>query len=505
MNQQQASAEEIQERTAIDRSARYPVLFFFTSGAAWLFVATALGLASALKLRNPGLFDDWGLLAYGRLYPAHMTALVYGWAMQAGLGVMLWIMARLTRCPVRHPVAVLVSGHIWNVAVTLAVLSVWFGFGRSIPWLDFPSWLWPVFAISYGLVAVWVLPMFRFRRGDAPVFVSEKFLFGAALWFPWIFLTANFLIGRESAPVMGAGAGAWYMSNLIYFWMAPIALAVAHYLTPKISGRPVASTHLANLSFWVLAALAGWTGFARFMGGPFPAWMPAVSGAAAIFILLAVVAVVANLGTTLKGTERVWEYSPSLRFTVFGVLMLGLYALLSAVSSTLSLGGNLQFSYFVVGLDTLAVYGFFSMSMFGAIYFIVPRITGAEWPSAAKIRSHFWFSVYGILTLVICMLVGGIAQAGYLAQWDKPFSTTFINTSSYVIGAAIAWILIAYSNIWFFYQLALMFVGKGRKSEGPTLLHVTPGSAGNAAEIARSKAQAAEAEAAKSPDAYQTS
>lgn len=466
--------EEMEERAAIDRSTRYPVMFFFTSAAAWLLVATLLGLISSLKLRLPGLWDDFSVLGYGRLFPAHLNALVYGWGMQAGVGVMLWLMARLTRSQLGNKVGILVAGHIWNAGVTFAVLTVWFGYGNSLPLLDFPKWVWPFLSISYLLIVVGIIPMFRKRR-ESLVYVSEMYLIGAALWFPWIFITANIIIGKGTAPVMASGAGAWYFTNLIYFWMAPIALAVAYYIVPKIAGRPIYSYPLAQASFWLLAFLAGWTGFSRFMGGPFPAWMPAVSGAATIFILLAILATVFNLMATLKGCSKLWEFSPSLRFTVFGMLMLAVYAVLAALSSTYSFGRDLQFSHFLVGLDTLAIYGFFSMTVFGAIYFIVPRITGAEWPSGKRIRTHFWYSTYGIITLVVSMLIGGIAQGGNLAQWDQVFSTSFVNSSAYVVGRALAWAMISFSNISFLYQLTLMFIGKGRKSEGPTLIHAQPG------------------------------
>ena len=471
--------EEMEERAAIDRSTRYPVMFFFTSAAAWLLVATLLGLISSLKLRLPGLWDDFSVLGYGRLFPAHLNALVYGWGMQAGVGVMLWLMARLTRSQLGNKVGILVAGHIWNAGVTFAVLTVWFGYGNSLPLLDFPKWVWPFLSISYLLIVVGIIPMFRKRR-ESLVYVSEMYLIGAALWFPWIFITANIIIGKGTAPVMASGAGAWYFTNLIYFWMAPIALAVAYYIVPKIAGRPIYSYPLAQASFWLLAFLAGWTGFSRFMGGPFPAWMPAVSGAATIFILLAILATVFNLMATLKGFSKLWEFSPSLRFTVFGMLMLAVYAVLAALSSTYSFGRDLQFSHFLVGLDTLAIYGFFSMTVFGAIYFIVPRITGAEWPSGKRIRTHFWYSTYGIITLVVSMLIGGIAQGGNLAQWDQVFSTSFVNSSAYVVGRALAWAMISFSNISFLYQLTLMFIGKGRKSEGPTLIHTQPGEAESA-------------------------
>ena len=477
----QPTPEDLNERAAIDRSARYPVMFFFTSAAAWLLFATVMGFVSSLKLRVPGLWDACPFMGYGRLFPVHFNALVYGWAMQAGIGVMIWLMARLTRSRVQHPVALLVFGHVWNAAVVIAIISIWFVAGRSIPLLDFPAWLWPVLAVSYACIVVWVIPMFHGRRNTL-FYVSELYLIGAAVWFPWIFITANLIINKGSAPVMGAGANAWYISNLIYFWMAPVALAVAYYIIPKISGRAIYSYPLAQVSFWLLAILAGWTGFSRYMGGPFPAWMPAVSGAAAIFILLAIVATVSNLMLTLKGCTKLWEYSPSLRFTMLGMLMLAVYAVLSAMSSTFVFGKNLQFSHFLVGIDTLAFYGFFSMTMFGAIYFIVPRITGSEWPSGDRIGTHFWFSTYGILTMVVTMLVGGIAQGGNLAQWDQVFSASFVNSSAYVVGRALAWFLISFSNLLFLYQLGLMFLGKGRKTQGPTLLHTEPGAAASARE-----------------------
>ena len=97
MSDLNATSEDILERAEIDKSVRFPVMLFFTSAAVWLFVATALGFLSSLKLAVPTMFQDMPIFGYGRLFPAHMNALVYGWAMQAGMGVILWIMVRLTR------------------------------------------------------------------------------------------------------------------------------------------------------------------------------------------------------------------------------------------------------------------------------------------------------------------------------------------------------------------------------------------------------------------------
>jgi len=477
-----ASVEDIRLRAAIDRSVRYPVLFFFTSAAAWLFVATVLGVVSGIKLVNPDFGPSWTWLSYGRLWPLHTNSLIYGWGMQAGFGLMIWLMARLCRTELRNSVTLLVAGHIWNFGLSLGFLGMWIGKGTSLPWLEFPTFVWPLLALTYVVISISLVQMFRQRRSGS-LFISQMYVIGAALWFPWIFITANLLIHNEGgSAVMKAGINAWFMSNLVYFWFVPIALAAAYYLVPKIAGRPVHSYPLAKLGFWSLALFAGWTGFSRYNGGPFPAWMTSVSGAATIFILLPALAVWLNLSKTLAGKRKLADHSPALRFTNFGILMFGLFVLLSALVGFYGPGRLLQFSHATVGIDTLGIYGMFSMVAFGAIYFIVPRITAAEWPSGKMINFHFWFSSYGILTVIGFMLVGGIAQGGAMDRWNTDFIASVELGNGYVIGRCLAWFLISLANLAFFYQLTLMFIGKGRKSEGPTLIH---------AEGAKSSAEAA--------------
>ena len=84
--------EDAQQRVAIDRSLRIPVLFFFISGLAWLFVSLALGLAASVKLHSPDILASLPFMTYGRLQPAHLNAFMYGWVFQVGLGTALWIM-----------------------------------------------------------------------------------------------------------------------------------------------------------------------------------------------------------------------------------------------------------------------------------------------------------------------------------------------------------------------------------------------------------------------------
>ncbi|MFN9027070.1 MAG: hypothetical protein ACK5VX_12855, partial [Akkermansiaceae bacterium] len=57
--------QDAQLRAGIDRSLRHPVMFFLTSGAAWLAISMILGIISSAKMHAPGFMDGCSWLTYG--------------------------------------------------------------------------------------------------------------------------------------------------------------------------------------------------------------------------------------------------------------------------------------------------------------------------------------------------------------------------------------------------------------------------------------------------------
>ncbi len=474
------SLEDSLRRAAIDRSVKGPVLFLFANAALWLLAATVLGLVSSVKLYAPEFLDsDWTwFLNYARVQPAHMNALIYGWAMQAGLGTMIWLMARRTGQELKGASTVIIATIFWNIAVTLGLLSILFHGSTSMQWLEFPKYLWPIFTISFLMIATRLVGMFaRAHKEGEGFMITSWYILGACFWFPWIYLTANLFLhcfGSSLNGASAAGINAWYVNTLILLFFVPVGLGACYYYLPKITGQPIYSSQLASLGFWGLAFLGGWTGIQKYMGGPLPAWMPAIGGAVMILLLVPAGIVALNFHISTEGRHGLIETSPTLRFVFVGSFC---YLALSAVGALLGTfwtGSLLQFTYAEYGFHILAIYGFFSMTMFGAIYYIVPRLSGCEWLSARLIRSHFWFSVYGTAALVVCMLLGGLAQGASInapGNWNLPFVGSIINARGYLIGRTVAWVFILWSNAWFFIHLVLMVLGLGRRSVAPTLLH----------------------------------
>lgn len=462
-------------RAAIDKSVKAPVLFLFLNAAFWLMASTILGVIAAVKLVDVDFLGTWSFLSYGRLQPAHINALVYGWGIPAGLGVMLWIMARRSGQELRFGKSLMMTAAVfWNIAVTVGILGILFGGNTSIEWLEMPAYIWPVLLASF-LVFAW--PMARmFGRAFRPegFMVSTWYVLGACFWFPWIYITANVCLHcMPGLGSVGAAINAWYVHSLILLFFVPVGVGSAYYFIPKITGQPIASGQLAKMGFWLLALLAGWTGVQRYMGGPVPAWMPSIGAATAVLLLVPVGVVGLNHHLTTLGRHNLVATSPTLRFTFFGGVFYPVTGVVLALISTFWSGSTLQFTHAWYGFQMVAVYGFFSMSVFGAIYYIVPRLAGCEWLSVRLIRNHFWFSVYGVGTIVVTSIVAGAQQGADLnspANWDQDFMTVVLNSRPYVVARAIAWALITWSNFWFLIHLVLMVAGLGRRSSTPTLL-----------------------------------
>src|SRR5438876_9663893 len=98
-----AAGVEQLERAYIAASTRVPALMFYTSAIAWLILGTLLAGFVSWKLHSPDLLGDISFLTWGRVRPAHMNVMLYGWASMAGMGTAIWLMARLCRTVLRLP------------------------------------------------------------------------------------------------------------------------------------------------------------------------------------------------------------------------------------------------------------------------------------------------------------------------------------------------------------------------------------------------------------------
>jgi len=463
-------AEQL-ERARIDASTRVPVLMFYASAMVWLLIGTLLAGFVSFKLHSPDWFSDVSFLTWGRLRPVHMNVMIYGWASMAAMGTAIWLMARLCRTTLRHPLLIVTGIWFWNIGVLIGVVGILMGYSTGYDWLEFPPYAALVLFVAYALIISWAVLMFRFRRGDQ-IYITQWYLLGAFLWFPWLYAAAQAMLFVVPVQgVMQAAVGWWYANNLLFLWFGAIGLGTAYYMIPKVIGRPVYSYHLATIGFWTYALFSSWTGMQRLVDGPFPAWMITASIAATILTIIPVATVGLNHHMTMQGYFPVMRYSPTLRFTVFGAMSYTVFSIIGILISLRSTARYLHFSQASIAYSHIGLYAFFTMIMFGSMYYIVPRLVGREWRYATLIKLHFWASAYGVGLMSLMLLVGGLVEGVDQNDTSMTFIESVASVLPYLRGRTVAALLLTASHFIFAFHFGLMLFGLGRTSTVPTFLN----------------------------------
>ena len=112
------------EVTAADSAGRWPLLLLLGSALTWLVVSSILSLIGSIQLHNPAFMADCEWFTHGRLTALTETAFVYGWAANAGLGIALWVLARLGGSPLRALNWAVVGTLFWNLALVFGLIGI---------------------------------------------------------------------------------------------------------------------------------------------------------------------------------------------------------------------------------------------------------------------------------------------------------------------------------------------------------------------------------------------
>ena len=436
--------------SSIDRAVRLPVLFFFASGFGWLLVASILWLLSVVQMAGPAAwcsFSNLPWLTFGRVYPLSLDLFVYGSASLFGVGVAIWILARMAQTPLLTGSLPLFAGVSWNTGLLFGTWGVLGGGSTGREWLEFPPYAAFAIFVAQLVIAVWAIGLCLFRR-QRKLYISQYYLLGAFIWFPWFYATANGLL--NIAGVSGVTQPAiqyWYFGCLFGLWLTPLGLAAAFYFIPIILDRPLYSERLALLGFWTLAGLAGWTGITQVIGGPLSAWMITTSIAAKVLLVIPILAVAANLHLTMSGQFELIKSNLALRFLMIGAMLYGLSGIWDAINAFRTINRVTQFTLAVPARTYLTLFGFVFFVSFGAIYFIVPRLLRRFWRYAGLVRWHFWLSICALGFLVFDLTIAGVIQGFGLMDPKVPMPAILNLIAPFMTGQILAAIGLVIANI----------------------------------------------------------
>jgi cbb3-type cytochrome oxidase subunit 1 len=191
--------------------------------------------------------------------------------------------------------------------------------------------------------------------------------------------------------------------------VTPLALAMAYYVIPSVTRKPIYSHFISMMGFWLLFFIYPLNGTHRHVYSAIP--MSAQRGAiiASIYLGLTVILVVTNLLLSLRGSSDKVGGNVPLRFVWFGVVAYLIASLQGSMQAIMPVNRFIHFSDWVIGHSHLAMIGFASSIAAGALAHVWSSLPGARY-NAWAMGWAYWLLALGLAMTLIDLTAAGLVE-----------------------------------------------------------------------------------------------
>jgi cytochrome c oxidase cbb3-type subunit 1 len=165
----------------------------------------------------------------------HTNAIAYGFIASAFLGMLHWVVPRLTRRPVLSTRLSWFIFSAWQVVVLSTAVGILLGEAQGVEWGETPVWIDPLALAGLLLVAInFLAPIVR---TPGPLYVTLWYFMAALVWTFLTYAMGNF-IPQYFIPGTGGGAIAgMFIHDLVGLFVTPIGWGLMYYFVPIVLKR----------------------------------------------------------------------------------------------------------------------------------------------------------------------------------------------------------------------------------------------------------------------------
>lgn len=415
---------------------------------AFLAVSSVLLAAAAARLVFPDLASDVPVLSYGRLYPAAVNLLVYGWLTLGLIGAGYYILPRLSGTPLRRQGTAVFAGGVLAAAYLAGSVAVLFGGNEGRQYLEFP--IWADAAIVVGLLLVVRVFTGHIASSAGRGLAPADWYFGAAV--VWLLLShiAGSVPGLNG--VNEALQTSFYRGALFGMWLAAAGLGTVYYLVSVITGRdPRRVSQLTVAGFWSVGFVFAMSSAARLTYSAAPDWLETIGTVFGIGLFVPVAIILVDVATALRGRGRA---SGAVRFVVAGTVAFALIPVLNLGLGLRSSNAIVGKTDWVIALDLLALLGAFTFWLLAFYHHTSGSLSDG---SPGRSKGHLALSAVAVLAAVGTLLVSGVqsgltwvadANEGVASAGDA-FEATAGGRDGHLWVGFVALAVFALTQVWF--------------------------------------------------------
>ncbi len=406
-----------------------------TSAAAWVVLAVTFGLLMATQFLLPELTKGVPQLSFSRIRPTHVNLAALVWISMASIGACFYMLPRLVKAPLFSERLGTITGWLFNIFALCIPLTLLNGLSEGREWAELIAPMDWFFLIILGLVAINVFGTVA-RRTEKQLYVSVWYWMGSVVGIALVWIVGN----RTFVALDGlndAISNWFYAHDVLGLWITTMGVGIAYYLLPKLTagpngepGNPVWSHRISLIGFWGNFAFYTGIGAHHIIQAPVPEWLKAFAIGSSVLMSIPVYAVSVNFWMTTQGRWQNLVWNLPLRFVTFGWMAYSLASFQGSLQSIRSINWYQHFTGIVSAHAHLALLGGFSMILWSAIYYTIPRLYKVEWYSKKLVVVHFWTFAVGFVFFFLSWTMLGFVQAsswnmGINVQQTVPFLAPF--------------------------------------------------------------------------------
>lgn len=376
---------------------------------AWMVAGPGFGILVSLKFNFPDFLGGVPQLTFGRMRPVHVNGVVFGAFSTLFLGLLYYMVPRLTGIKMQLAPLSRVLPWFWNGGLIAGSASLLLGFNQGLEVAEFPLFVDIVLWACLLLIALQVMVTVA-RRHEKKLYVSLWYIMAALVWTAMNFVLGNFILPYGVPGVNNAAFHGLYIHYVVGLWVTPAGLSVIYYFLPVSVRNPLYSHKLSLVGFWSLAFLYPFVGTHHYLFSPIADWVETIAIVGSILLIIPVWTVVLNFFGTMAGRWDKLHGSYPARFFILGTVLYLLGCLQGSLEALRSVQQPTHFTDFVIGHAHLTVFGTYVIWAIAGTLYVWPRITGRDYWSKSMLEWGYWLILSGITLMTGVLVLQGLLQ-----------------------------------------------------------------------------------------------
>ncbi len=387
-------------------------LAFIIAGGIWFIVGTFYGLFSAMHLVSPEIFNNVPGLVFGRARPIHINTVVYGFVVNSLTGAGLYYMpALLKRTLWSEPMGWL-AFFFYNLTILSGPLTFSFGLTQGREYLEY-IWIFDVSLVLAVLLLIANLTMTIIYRVENFLFVSVWYFISGFLWIAGSYIIGNVMWNPPTGSLTGIldTIFLWFYGHVVVgLLLTPLAIGAAYFVIPRVTKTPVYSYTLSIIGLWTLIIFYSHIGGHHVLQAPIPSWLKTITIIDSVLMFIPILIVIINLWMTWRGKTAMLLKDVAGRWMALGIFWYLLTGFQGSLQSLPQVQRITHFNNWVVGHAHIAVLGFAAFMAIGAVWHVLPLITGRKLYSERLANIEFMLVLTGITGFFVVLTTAGLIQ-----------------------------------------------------------------------------------------------